>query len=169
MYNLTHGCCSSQKLTLSKMLARIQATKSLFWSFCNKQLSLSHRTLPRASTVHRITPAWTQVNLQSSASYLRANPQFWRHHFPESQIVQHSRLYPEALSKNHRDLQLQSRYLFSPTLKTCNAHALKVDSYEIFCMHSQPSRPLQQIRTWRSCSYANLTNALSALGAYNSV
>ena len=49
------------------MLARVQATKFSFWSVYNNPLPPIHRTLPRASTVLGITPAWTQVNLQSSA------------------------------------------------------------------------------------------------------
>jgi len=112
------------------MLIRIQATKFLFWSFRNNQLPTSHWTLPRASIIHRTTPTWTQVNLQS---YPRANPAFWRHHSPESPAVQYPWHHFEALSNNRRVLRLQSRRLFSPTLKTCKTHALMVDSYEIPC------------------------------------
>ena len=137
---------------------------SLFWSFRNNQLHPSYRTLPKAFIVFRITPVQTQVNLQSSAnySYPRANPPFRRHHSSELPAVQYPRLHLKALSNNRRDIQLQSCHLFSPMLKTCNAHALNVNSYEISCMQSQPShqqsRLLQQIHTWRLYSYANLAN-----------
>ena len=116
--------CSGQKLTLSKMLTRVQTTKFFFWSFRNNQLPPSYQTLLRAFIVPRITPTRTQVNLQSSAtqSYPRANPPFRRHHSPESPAVQHPQLHPKSLSNNRLNLRLQSRRFFSPMLKTwCNA------------------------------------------------
>jgi len=94
------------------------------------------------------------VNLQNSATqnHPGAKPPSQRHHPPESPTVQHPRLQPEVPSNNCRDLHLQSRRLSSPTLKTCNDHALRrtlMNNDEISCMQSQPSRqqsrPLQQI------------------------
>jgi len=81
-------------------------------------------------------------------------------------MVLHSLLQPKILSNGHQDLRLQLCRLSSPTLKTCNTYALKVDSYKILCMQSQPlchqSWLLQQIHTWRSCNCADLANASSA-------
>ena len=161
--------CNDQKLVRCEILTRVQA--STFFLKFPQQSTASVTSDPPKS----IYSSQKQFRSNQSQPPKPHHPELFlseshvpkeRHHSLKSPAVQYPRLHSKALSNNHRDLCLQSHSLFSPTLKTCNIHALKIDSYEISCIQSQPShqqsRPLQQIHTWRSCSYANLTIASSA-------
>jgi len=68
MLHQTLHMCSDKKLTLSKMLTRVKATKFFFWSFRNNQLSPSHHTLLREATVPIITPSWAKSTSKASPS-----------------------------------------------------------------------------------------------------
>ena len=76
--------------------------------------------------------------------------------------------FSDLMSNNNWDSRLKSHRTVSPTLKTCNASALRTGGYErkSTSLHGIPtdSHPwswrLQSISTWRSCSYKRSLSCL---------
>ena len=149
------------------MLTRVLATKIPFRSFRKRSTASVATNLSESIYNFQIISIQTlsqPLELRHLESHGVTPP--CRRHYPSKFLtVLHSLLHSEIPNNGRQDLCLQSCYLSSSMLKMFNAHALKVDSYEIFCMQSQPSRyqsrPLQYIHTWRSCSCADLVNASS--------
>jgi len=127
------------------MLIYVKAIKFFFWSFRNNLLPPLHRTLLRASTVPKITPGQSKVNLQSSATqnHPGANPPSPRHHPLESNIPDFTRKSPVTTVKiyayNHATSHLPCWRGVTPM----RSRQIAIDNDEIFWMKSQPSR--QQI------------------------
>ena len=83
----------------------------------------------------------------------------------ESYMDLYSLLHPEIPSNGRRDLHLQHAASPLPRWRRVNVHA-QSGQLRNFLYATQPShyqsRPLKQISIWRSCSYADPTNASSA-------